>query len=66
MMRAPDRGIDYRRRQLVKTMRGHTLSGRAIRRLRGRAGIPEGLASLKRENKTADRPPLTQHQFAGD
>ena len=66
-MRGPDRGSDYRRRQLVETMRGHTLTGRAIaRRLRTRARLTDGLASLRREDGTADRPRQAQHQFAGD
>jgi hypothetical protein len=66
-MRGPDRGSDYRRRQLVETMRGHTLTGRAIaRRLRTRARVPDGLASLMREDGTADRPLPVAHQYAGD
>jgi hypothetical protein len=65
-MRGPDRGIDYRRRQLVETMRGHTLSSRAIRRLRGRARIAEASAAVRRDNGAADRSGLAQHQYAGD
>jgi hypothetical protein len=66
-MRGPDRGSDYRRRQLVETMRGHTLTGRAIAgRLRNRARLVDGLASLRREDGPADRPRQTQPQYAGD
>jgi hypothetical protein len=53
--------------KLVETMRGHTLTGRAIaRRLRTRARVPDGLASLMREDGTADRPLPVAHQYAGD
>jgi hypothetical protein len=66
-MRGPDRGSDYRRRQLVETMRGHTLTGRAIaRRLRTRARVADGLPSLRRDDGTADRPLPVAHQLAGD
>jgi hypothetical protein len=66
-MRGPDPGSDYRRRLLLETMRGHTLTGHGIkRRLRTRPGITPVRLAAGHDDGAADRPQRAQHQRAGE